>query len=105
MVNPFPIWNCAWMGKWKKENIKVSTPTSQTLRASKDSDVTDKEGCTRRITSFSENPRMARDTQDQCEHEDLFSAKLQEIDREIAMFEGEKRGLNTTDNALQSNMP
>lgn len=75
------------------------------LRACKDSDVTDKESCTRRTNSFSENPRMARDTQGQCEHKDLFSAKLQEIDSEIDMFEGRKRGLNTADNELQSNMP
>ena len=75
------------------------------LRACKDSDVTDKESCTKRTTSFSKNPRMARDTQGQCEHKDLFSAKLQEIDSEIDMFEGRKRGLNTADNELQSNMP
>ena len=34
-------------GEIEKESIKVSLPTSQTLRTSKDSDVTDKEGCTR----------------------------------------------------------
>nr|POF05552.1 hypothetical protein CFP56_18067 [Quercus suber] len=48
-------------GEIEKESIKVSTPTSQMLRASKDSDVIDKEGCTRRIISFSMSPRMARD--------------------------------------------
>ena len=93
------------VGEIEKENLKVNMPTSQILRASRDSDVTNKEGCTRRTISFSENSGMARDTHSQYEHEDLFSAKLQEIDKEIDMFEGRKRGLNTADSEVQSNMP
>lgn len=39
-------------GEIEKESINVSPPTTQMLRASKDSGVTDKEGCIRRIISF-----------------------------------------------------
>lgn len=48
---------------------------------------------------------MTSDTQGQSEHKDPFSAKLQEIDREFGMFEGEKKGPNPADSELQINMP
>nr|POF00373.1 hypothetical protein CFP56_71517 [Quercus suber] len=72
---------------------------------SNDCSVTDKEGCTRRIISLGENLGLELVQQGQRESEDSFKAKLQEIDRDIGKFEGERRGTYPMDSELHNNMP
>ena len=66
--------------------------------------MTDKEGCTRRIISLGENPGLKLVQQGQHESKDSFTAKLQEIDRDICKFEGKKRGIDPVDSELHNNM-
>ena len=75
---------------------QINIPTKYNLKMQKswisnDCVVIDKEGFTRRIISLGENPGLEPAQQGQRENEDSFTAKLQEIDRDIGKFEGKNR--------------
>ena len=92
-------------GGIEKEGINISSPfqpkqtdipTKCNLKMQKswisnDCGVIDKEGFTRWIISLGENPGLEPVQQGQHESEDSFTAKLQEIDKDIGKFEGENK--------------